>query len=300
MIDRRTALIQLSDAFAARAAEALHLTAAVRISSHRTLSGILWQSDALVTSEQSLPARDAYEVILPGGQTVQARGAGRDPGTNLAVLEVEGASASPASYAAAVRVGELALAYGADASGSARARVGFVNAVGPEWHSRAGGRIDSRILLDIELARSEEGGPVLNATGELIGMSAYGNRGEVLVIPARTIERVVPALLREGHVARGWLGLALQPVAVPNALRDVAGLASGMMVMSVADNGPGARAGITAGDIVVSINGVAAVRMDKVAAQLDADSIGQTAELRLIRGGAVMPVRLVIAARPSS
>jgi S1-C subfamily serine protease len=300
MIDARTALIQLSDAFATRAAEALHLTAAVRISSHRTLSGILWQSDALVTSEQSLPAKDAYEVILPGGQSAQARAAGRDPGTNLAVLAVNATSARSASYAAAVRVGELALAYGADANSGARARVGFVNAVGPEWHSRAGGRIDSRILLDIELARSEEGGPVLNATGELIGMSTYGNRGEVLVIPARTIERVVPALLREGHVARGWLGLALQPVAVPNALRDVAGLASGMMVMSVADDGPGAQAGITAGDIVISIDGVAAVRMDKVAARLDADSIGHTAELRVIRGGTVLPVQLVVGARPSS
>ena len=131
-------------------------------------------------------------------------------------------------------------------------------------------------------------------------MSTFGNRNSVLVIPSATLDRVIPVLLREGSVARGWLGLALQPVVVPNALRDVAGQAGGAMVMSVADNGPGAQAAIMPGDIVLTVDGVPATRMDKVVAQLDMDSVGRSVEVRLIRGGAVTSVQVLISARPAA
>src|SRR6185295_16364267 len=110
------------------------------------------------------------------------------------------------------RVGSLAIALGANVHGSTTARLGTVNAVGPQWYSRAGGRIEQRIALDIRLGRTEEGGPVLDAEGGLLGMSTLGPPGVVLVIPAATLDRVVPQLLNDGQVARGWLGLGLQPV----------------------------------------------------------------------------------------
>jgi S1-C subfamily serine protease len=273
---------------------------AVRISSHRHLTGVLWAPDAVVSSEQSLPIREDFEVVLPGGVIAPAKTAGRDPGTNLAVLRLERSISISQPQTAQAHVGELVLAYGSDGNGGIRARLGAVNATGPEWHSQAGGRIDARIVLDIQLWRAEEGGPIFNAAGELLGMSTYGARGEVLVIPTATIARVAPILLREGSVARGWLGLALQPVAVPSALSQAAGQESGMMVMSVAENGPGAAAGLLAGDIVLTIDGVPAVRMRRVAGQLDADSIGRTVEVRLIRGGSVIAVQAVIGKPPAA
>jgi len=77
-------------------------------------------------------------------------------------------------------------------------RLGVVNLAGPEWASSAGGRIDRYIVLDLRLARAEEGGPVLDAAGGRLGITTFGPRAKVLVIPAATIERIVPALLRTG------------------------------------------------------------------------------------------------------
>jgi S1-C subfamily serine protease len=293
-------LAQLSGALAAQTAAAGRLIVAIRLASGRHLSAILWQPDVIVTSEQSLPQREDFEVVAAGGAVLKAQPAGRDPGTNVAALRLANSIPPVKITAAEAHTGALALAHGADGSGRVRARLGVVNSVGPEWHSRAGGRIDQRIVLDIQLSRAEEGGPVLDATGALLGMSTLGPPGQVLVIPTATIERVVPALLRDGHISRGWLGMALQPVAVPDALREMVGQRSGMMVMSIVEGGPAANAGVMAGDILLTIDGVPARRINKLGAHLDADRIGQGTELRLIRSGAVIALEAIIAARPAA
>src|SRR5262249_35029505 len=135
-----------------------------------------------------------------------------------------------------------------------------------------------------------------DADGALLGMSTLGSRGDVLVIPSATLERVVPRLLQDGRIQRGWLGLALQPIAVPDDLREVAGQGVGMMVMSVVDNASGAKAGVPAGDILLG-RGARGVG-GRFAAALGGDGVGQDVDLRLIRGGAVTTLRATIAARP--
>jgi S1-C subfamily serine protease len=120
----------------------------------------------------------------------------------------------------------------------------------------------------------------------------------VLVIPVATLERVVPQLLSDGQVPRGWLGLGLQPVAVPEPLRAAAGETTGMMVMSIAADGPGAVAGVTAGDILLTIDGASMRGLRRVIAQLDDGSVGRTVALRLIRGGEVLTLNVLITARP--
>ncbi|MGH8187107.1 MAG: S1C family serine protease, partial [Steroidobacteraceae bacterium] len=200
--------------------------------------------------------------------------------------------------AAQARTGALMLALGANVDGSTIARLGIVNAVAPQWYSRAGGRIEQRITLDIRLDRTEEGGPVVDAGGSLLGMSTLGPPGEVLVIPQATIERVIPQLLRDGHATRGWLGLGLQPVAVPEGLREAAGQSAGMMVMSIVADGPAVTAGVKAGDILLTIDGVSVRSARRLAAQLDDTSIGKQVALRLIRGGEVIAVEAAVASRP--
>jgi S1-C subfamily serine protease len=147
------------------------------------------------------------------------------------------------------------------------------------------------------LAHREEGGPVFDATGGCLGMSTFGPRGQVIVIPHATLTRVVPQLIKDGHVARGWLGVALQAVAVPDALRESADQTGGMMVMSVVEDGPAAQAGIVAGDIILSVDGISAHRFRKIARYFGGDSIGREAGVRLIRGGAVITVQTIIAER---
>jgi S1-C subfamily serine protease len=291
-------LSSFSRALQTQVAAARDLAVAVRNSSHRHVSAILWQADAVVTSEQAIGERDEYEVVTASGATTTARIAGRDPGTNVLVLRTEAPLAAATAPRSAAEVGTLALALGADADGATTARLGLISAVGSQWYSRAGGRIEQRIALDIRLGRTEEGGPVLDSEGGLLGMSTLGPPGAVLAIPAATLDRVVPQLLRDGHVARGWLGLGLQPVAIPEPLRADAGQTTGMMVMSIAEGGPGAVAGVKAGDILLTIDGTSMRGVRRVIAGLDDMSVGRTMELRLIRGGEVAQLSLLITTRP--
>ena len=300
MSDQSDLLTQLSTALAKRVTAAKTAVVAIRLPAGRHLTGTLWRSDVIVTSDQSLTKRDEFEVVTAGGSTANAKVAGRDPGTNLAVLKLSQPVSSDSVIPGESQVGALVLAIGADANGGTSARMGVVNAIGPEWYSSHGGRIDQRIVLDIDLGRSEEGGPIFDAAGGLLGMSTFGPRRRVLVIPAATIERVVPPLLRDGRIARGWLGVALQPVAVPEALNDAAGQSSGLMVMSLTDGGPAATAGIVAGDIILSVDSASTRRMRNITARLGADSIGRKVDLRFIRSGAVTSRQTTITERPSS
>jgi S1-C subfamily serine protease len=300
MADSPDLLAQLSSDLAARATAMQGAVAAIRLSNKRHLTGTLWLPDVVVASEQSLPKRDEFELILPGGSAADAKLAGRDPGTNIAVLRLAQPVSPPSLVPGEAQLGALCLAFGAHGTGSASVRLGVINLAGTEWHSSAGGRIDRRIVLDIRLARAEEGGPVFAAAGTFLGMSTFGPRARVLVIPSATLERIVPALLTDGHIARGWLGIALHPVAVPDALHEKAGQSSGLMVMSLIDGGPAAKAGVVAGDIVLSVNDAPALGFRRVAAQLASANIGRKADLRVIRGGTVLSLQAVIEARPAA
>jgi S1-C subfamily serine protease len=291
------ALTELSNDLSARAAAAQTLVATIQVRDDRHVTGTLWSAEALVASEQSLPKEEEFVLVAPGGASMNANVAGRDPGTNVALLRLTQPLSPPAIFPAIAKAGELALAYGGDGAGGVTARMGTVNLVGPEWLSSAGGRIDKRIILDIRLSTAEEGGPVLDAAGAFLGITTFGPRGQVLVIPTATINRIVPALLKDGRVPRGWLGVTLQAVAVPDALQGQAGQASGLMVMSLADGGPAAKAGVVAGDIVLSINGTPTRRFRNLARQLGAESIGSKADLRLIRSGSILSVEATIEAR---
>src|SRR6266853_5214937 len=297
MTDQADLLAQFSKALAARAEAAKNAVVAIRLAHGRHITGMVWRSGIVVTSEQSLPRNDDLELVAAGGSVVTARIAGRDPSTNIAVLRPAEQIASPSISAGEAHTGAIALAIGADGTGGASARLGLVNLAGAEWHSSRGGLIDRRIVLDVSLGRREEGGPVLGAAGACLGMSTFGPRGQVIAIPTATIERIVPLLLKDGHIARGWLGVALQAVAVPDALRETAGQSSGLMVMSVVEGGPASQAGILAGDIVLSVDGTSTRRFRNIARHFGADSIGRKADVRLIRSGAVMTVQTTIAER---
>jgi|SRR5690242_6468751 S1-C subfamily serine protease len=300
MSSQKDLLGQFSDALVARAQAARDGVVAIRLAHERHVTGMLWQSGVVVASEQALPRKDDFELVAPGGAIVSARMAGRDSSTNIAVLKFSESIAAPANGAGEAHAGAIALAIGADGTGGVTARLGIVNFAGPEWHSSRGGLIDRRIVLDLQLAGREEGGPVFDAAGACLGMSTFGPRGQVIVIPAATINRVAPQLVRNGRIARGWLGVALQAVAVPEALREDPDQSSGLMVMSVAENGPAAQAGILVGDIILRIDGTPAHRFRRIARLLGTDSIGRKADIRLVRSGAVITVQVIVAERQAA
>ena len=289
--------------FSTSLADRIALAAPVVVGIHtgkRPTSGILWRPDVVVASEQMLPEDATTFQVVRGGRTIGATLAGRDPGTNVAILKLETALDGTLPAAAeAVRVGNLALVVGADATGGATGRLAMVHALGEAWHSMAGGRIDSLIRLDTRLG-PDEGGPVLSLAGGLIGMSTSGPRRRTIVIPTATLARVIDPLLTEGRVARAWLGVGLQPVLIPDSFRQSTGRETGLMVVGLAGGGPAETAGILPGDIVLDIDGAAVSRPRALSALLGPERIGQTAALRVLRAGAVQAIGVPIAARPAA
>ncbi len=289
-------IAQLSDALADRVEAAGQAAVCLRLGS-RPRAGILWRPDVVVTSEQVVGERDSV-IVAQAGQEVVARLAGRDPATNVAVFRLETPlpGVLPA-MAATPRVGSLAVLVGANESGAPTGRLAMVHEVGPEWHSLAGGRIEALIRLDARLG-ADEGGLVLDPSGALLGMSTAGPHRRVLVIPAATIVRVVDPLLAHGHIERGWLGVGLQPVPVPEGLRPLAGQARGAMVLSLVADGPAAAAGVMAGDILLAVDEFAFGQNRRLSTVLRPERIGERADIRLLRAGEAKTVPVVIGTRP--
>ncbi len=289
---------QLSSALADRLASAAPSVVALKAGG-RHRSGILWRPDVVVTSEQVAGDQDSAVIVLAGTE-IAAKLAGRDPATNVAVFRLEtplpGALPAPAPMPAA---GSLALVVGADHGGAATGRLAMVHATGPAWHSMAGGRIDTLIRLDARLG-ADEGGPVLDPSGLLLGMSTAGPRRRALVIPAATIARVVDPLLEKGHIARGWLGVGLQPVAIPGALQTATGQVRGTMVLQLVAGAPAERAGVLPGDILLSIDDFRFGQRRGLASLMGPERIGKAVTVRLLRAGEVREIGVVIAARPES
>lgn len=290
---------QFSSGLADRIAAAASFTVGIH-TGKRPASGILWRPDVVVASEQTLPEDVAGLRVVRGGQSVGASLAGRDPGTNVAVLKLEAPlTGTVADAADPVRVGNMTVVVGSDGSGNATGRLGMVHALGDAWHSMAGGRIDALIRLDVRLG-ADEGGPVLALGGGLIGMSTSGPRRRTIVIPAATLDRVVDPLLAEGRIARGWLGIGMQPVVIPDSLRQATGQETGLMVVGLAAGGPAEAAGVMPGDIVLDIDGTPAGRPRVLTASLGPDRIGQAVALRILRAGVAQTISITIAARPAA
>jgi S1-C subfamily serine protease len=121
----------------------------------------------------------------------------------------------------------------------------------------------------------------------------------VLVIPTATIARTLDPLLAEGRIARGWLGLGLQPVMVPAALRDAVGQDQGRMIVSLAHGGPAEQAGLLPGDILLALDDQTLLDHRAMRAFLGPERVGQTVTVRLVRGGLAQVASLTIAARPA-
>ena len=291
-------LIQFSNALSELVAGARGFLASARSKEGAQLSGVLWTPNAIVVSEQALPDASEFEVTV-GDVTASAQLAGRDEGTNVAVLRLDRDLSGKLPPHAVPAVGALALALGVGADGPA-ARLAIVRSVGNAWQSLAGGTVDHRIVLGTYLGRTEEGGPVLGADGAIFGIATRGAGRQSLVIPASTVERIVPQLLKSGTIARGWLGVALHPVALPETLRSDQSQRVGLMVMDVVAGGPAAKAGVLAGDILLAVGGAQATRPGKIARQLGGDSIGRKLELTLARAGAIVTSECVIEARASA
>lgn len=263
----------------------------VSVHSHRSRStGFVWKPGLIVTADEALADEGEVQVGLPDGGAAAATIAGRDHTTDIALLRTD-ANIAPAKLTATVpALGSLSVVIAADRDAPSAA-LGMVSATGKSWRSLRGGDIDARIELDVRLRFSQQGGLALDASGDAFGMAVLGPR-RVLVIPTATIERIAAQLEARGRIARGYLGLGLQPVRLDDGV--------GAMVMNVDKAGPSAAAGIRQGDVIVAVNDQKLSGVRALSRTLGPASVGTVVDVALRRGGEPASFKVTVGERPET
>jgi S1-C subfamily serine protease len=280
-------LAALSD----RLAEAVERAGAsvVRVDARRrqSASGVVWGADGLIlTADHVLERDEDLAVGLPHGQTVGASIVGRDPGTDLALLRAQAQGLTPIEQGPGPKVGHLALLVARP--GGLATSLGAISALGGPSRTWRGGQIDSFIRTDATFYPGFSGGPLVDTSGRMIGLAtSHFGQGAGLAITLETIHRVTSALLSHGRVRRGFLGLASQPVALPEALRSRLGQdqESALLVLGVEPQGPAERAGLMIGDLLVRLGERHMRNTDDLRAELGGERVGQVVPALVIRGG---------------
>jgi S1-C subfamily serine protease len=293
-------LLSLSNDLASAVEHAARSVVAVHGRPRLPSTGVHWRPGIIVTAEHTLRVDEDIKVAWPDGRTAPASLVGRDPGTDLAVLRIADTSWPVAEVgdSAALKVGHVVLAVGH----GPRASWGVVSAVGGAWRTWRGGEVDRFVRVDLVLYPGFSGGPLVDAAGKVGGVVTSGlSRQLELAVPASTVGRIVDELLTSGRVSRGYLGLGLQPVALPEPWQRLAP-GSGdraLIVVNVEPDGPAARAGITLGDVLVALERSPLHDPDDVQAVLARHRSGAAVTASLIRGGAPLELAITLGERPS-
>jgi serine protease Do len=266
-------------------------------------SGLLWGPNVIVTAAHTVQQDEDIALTTADGKVLGACLIGRDPGTDIAVLKADIPELSGAApgRASAVGAGELALVLGRSPQSGANASLGIISAVSGPWKTWRGGELDSYVRLDARLFPQSSGGAVVNMRGEIIGIASSAlSRIAGLAIPVVTVKRVTEQLLARGFVPRGYLGIGVQSVPLPEELRTRLAIANqaGLMVLTVESGGPADKAGLLIGDIVIRLGDVTAERIDELHTFTGSGLIGKPVQLHFIRGGVLKESMLTVGERP--
>jgi serine protease Do len=297
-----TDLVNLSNELAAAVERASASIVAVHGRRGIGSSGIAWRDNLIITSSECVRAEEGIKLLLPDGRTATARLRGRDSGTDLAVLEADAGGLRPLEFAgdAALKVGQIALAVGRTANTGPIASFGIVSGVSGEWKSWRGGTLNPFVRLDISVYPTLSGGAAVDAGGNLIGLVSTGlSRSSVFAITGATINRVAGKLIEHGYISHGFLGVALQPVALPPAMKEKLHQDSGIMLLGIEPEGPAAQSGLLLGDVLVAAGGHSLAGPEALADLLERTSAGQTVKFQVLRAGVVHDLDVRIGERPS-
>lgn len=275
----------------------------VRARRHYPSSGVLWRPGVVVTADHTIEREEDITITLADGKNVGAVLAGRDPGTDLAVLKLqtEGSSARELRRAGAVNSGELALVVGRSPDSGVNASLGIISAYSGKWRTWRGGRLDAYIRLDAKLFPQSSGGAVVNVRGEIVGIATSAlSRIAGVAIPASTIEADTEKLLQRGFVPRGYLGIGVHQVPLSDELRGKLSIAnrSGLIVLTLDSRGPADKAGMLIGDILVGIGDTLVEQNEDLREYSDSGVIGTAVKIKLIRGGTLKESAVTVEERP--
>lgn len=305
--ERANELLALSNDMANAVEQVSQAVVAVNARPRVATSGVLWRQGIVVATDHTIKREEDITLTLHDGRTIPATLAGRDPGTDLAILKFEDAAATAADLSdsaasPSVRVGHLVLAVGRTGGDGVSASLGIISSVGDAWRTWRGGQLDKFIKLDLSIYTGFSGSPLVSADGRILGINTSAlARGAGLTIPASTVNRVVDELLARGRVTRAYIGVGMHPVRLPETLKNSLNLSGtqGVIVLSVEPGGPADAAGLLIGDVLVALDDRHVTNTDDVQGVLTPERVGQTAKAMIIRGGAKAELTLTIGERPS-
>jgi S1-C subfamily serine protease len=296
--------IAVSNALAEATEKAGAHVVAIHTEARGSSSGVIWRPGVIVTAEHALRRDEEIQVTLADGKIVPAKVIGRDPSTDVAVLACEEARAAAAlGISESLRPGNIALVVGRTRASGPVAALAFVSLVVKERRMWGGTSVAPYVRLDVALQRTGVGGAVVDAGGQIVALATPKfSPGGALALPVSVVNRVVNALLEKGRISRGYLGVGLQPIRLPENLRQVLNRKekTAAIVLEVQPGGPAHKAGVVIGDILIGLNGAAVQRLEDVQAHLHGEEIGKTVEAEFLRGGERRDAEIVITERPNT
>jgi S1-C subfamily serine protease len=269
-------------------------------------SGVIISPDGYaLTNNHVVRGAGSIEGVLHDGSIATAEVVGTDPDTDLALLRLTGKGhhAADLGDSDALRVGELAIAMGNPLGLQATVTVGVVSALRRTMRGESGRLIEDVIQTDAALNPGNSGGALVDANGSVVGINTAiigGAQGLCFAVPSSTAKLVIPELMRDGRVARGWLGIGGQTQELSRALvrRLELSAESGVLVVAVASGGPGEAAGLEEGDVILKLDAFATPSVDAIHKLLTRERIGRDVELDVLRSGARTKLKLSVTARP--
>lgn len=254
----------------------------------QSASGIVIAPGQILTADHVIEREEDLTIGTDDGRTLAAQLIGRDPVSDLAVLRVADLAIDAAPQSdTAVRVGQLALAIGRPGGSGPMASLGIVSAIGGPVRTPRG-MIEQVIQTDATPYPGFSGGPLIDATGAVIGLLTTGLiGGAALALPAIHAWKIAATLAQQGHVKRGFLGIGSQPVALPEGR-------SGLLVVRVERGSPAERAGLLIGDVLIALDGQQVSDTDDLQALLTGERVGRAVPLVIVRGGAEQTLSITI------
>ncbi len=263
----------------------------------RAGTGIVWDTNLIVTADHVLESDENIEVVADAGGH-KATVVGRDPGTDLALLKIDSLSApaAPRGRAGDLKIGHLVLAIGRP--GELHATLGVVSSLSASWRSWRGGDIDRLIQTNAELYPGFSGGPLVDAEGRVVGVNSWHlGRGISRAIPVDAADEVVASLRTHGRIRRAYLGVGTQPVRLPDPIKRQLNQETGLLVITVEPQGAADRAGLMQGDTLVGLNGTLIGSLDDLFRAIRKLDVGSTHSLKVVRAGEVRELKVTVGER---
>ncbi|HEY0486845.1 MAG TPA: trypsin-like peptidase domain-containing protein [Mycobacteriales bacterium] len=261
-------------------------------------SAVVFTDDGfLLTNAHVVGGASSGSAAFGDGTVVPFRVVGRDPLSDLAVVRAHGGTPAPAELGDAdrLRVGQLVVAVGSPLGLSGSVTAGVVSGLGRSLPARSGSAvriIEDVIQTDAALNPGNSGGALADSAGTVVGINtAVAGVGLGLAIPVNaTSMRIVSALMRDGRVRRAFLGVAAAPAPLPSALAAKLGRDRGVRLAHVEPGSPADRAGLRAGDLVVTVGGQPVTDAQDLQRRMFADAIAVPLAITTWRHGAMVDV----------